>query len=275
MLVMIPCMECLVQDGAPDGYALITYQDSGRYEFTCVKGHTTVTILQNQRFEVLFDIAANAINDGYYRESVTSFASSREHFYEFIMRVLLLKMHPGRSELFADTWRPIGAQSERQLGAFITTWAAHYGEVPSLLSQPEVKFRNDVIHKGKIPTRSEAIQFGQRVLDLAREQIAKLQSDCEEEISKETLRHLRAARISGDDERRVSTGSAPSIIGLHIARTEKNHSRTLEEALVQIAEWRETLQEIGRHSTLAQIPTYDRSGNPIERCSDVTRETDL
>ncbi len=70
--------------------AAIEFRDDGRYEVTCPKGHKSVTILQQQKFEVLFDIGAYAIVDGYYREAVSSFTSSLERFYEFFVKAVLL-----------------------------------------------------------------------------------------------------------------------------------------------------------------------------------------
>jgi hypothetical protein len=39
---------------------------------------------------VLFDIGANAVVDGYYREAITSFSASLERFYEYFLGALLL-----------------------------------------------------------------------------------------------------------------------------------------------------------------------------------------
>jgi hypothetical protein len=261
MLLMIPCMECQIQDGVPSGFTLVGYQDSGRYEFTCSKGHKTVTILQAQKFEVLFEIGANAINDGYYREAVSSFASSLERFHEFSVRVLLLKMQPDKPNLFDETWKPMNDLSERQSGAFIATWSVHYGEAPSMLSGNDVNFRNKVIHKGKIPTRGEAVGFGQRALDLARKQISNLRSDCENEIRQETHRHLIAARAPGDKDLRISTAGGMSIIGLAVA--EGHHARSLEEALVQVSHWRQILRGLEGKTNLADsMPIYNPDGSP-------------
>jgi len=253
MILIVPCMECQIQDGVPGGFTLVTYQESGRYVFTCSKGHKTVTILQAQKFEVLFEIGANAINDGYFREAVTSFASSRERFYEFAIRVLLGKLQPGKPDLFDHVWRPIRSQSERQLGAFVTTWAACFGENPSMLAEAEVGFRNDVVHKGRIPTREEAVAFGQRILDLSREQINRLRAECEAQIMEETHRHLMAARTPADKDFRIATSGSTSIIGLYVSPGDKHHARSLEEALIEVAKWRKMLEELRGVDNFAQL----------------------
>ena len=53
----------------------LEFRDDGRYEITCPKGHSSFTIPQQQKFELLFDIGAYAITDGYYREAISSFTS--------------------------------------------------------------------------------------------------------------------------------------------------------------------------------------------------------
>ncbi len=53
----------------------VGFREDGRYEMTCLKGHSSITFLQQQKFEILFDIGAHAIIDAYYREAVSSFTS--------------------------------------------------------------------------------------------------------------------------------------------------------------------------------------------------------
>jgi len=76
-----------------------------------------------------------------------------ERFYEFALRVMC--MARGMStKMFADIFRSMVNQSERQLGAFMLLYAIEFDEQ----HEPEQKwttFRNSVIHKGKIPTLEE------------------------------------------------------------------------------------------------------------------------
>lgn len=97
--------------------AVVEPCDNGRYEVKCPKGHESVTILQQQKFEVLFDIGAYALVDGYYREAVSSFTSSLERFYEFVIRAVLFQR--GISEkVFNQTWKLVERQSLKQVGGF-------------------------------------------------------------------------------------------------------------------------------------------------------------
>jgi len=54
--------------------------DENLYEFVCPKGHRSLTQLQEQKFEILFDIASLALIDGYTKEAVSSYSSSLERF---------------------------------------------------------------------------------------------------------------------------------------------------------------------------------------------------
>lgn len=56
-------------------------------------------------------------------------------------------------------------QSERQLGAFLAAYLLDTREPPKLMPQKQVEFRNAVAHKGRFPTRQEAMRYGQAVFD--------------------------------------------------------------------------------------------------------------
>ena len=152
MKLVLPCFEC-------SGQAILTlerpeYNDSGLHDVTCRRGHRIIALLQDQKFEVLFDLGARAILDGYYREAVSSFTASLERFHEFAVRCLLKrsKISSAKSE---EAWKSVSNQSERQLGAFVFVWLTHFGEPPAILTNNDVTFRNAVVHKGRIPTRVE------------------------------------------------------------------------------------------------------------------------
>jgi hypothetical protein len=173
MRLPISCAACQLQFGAPTGmFSDCEFRDDGCYNLTCGRGHETLTVLQQHRFEILFEIAVYAILDGYYREAVSSFTSGIERFYEYALRILF----EGRpAELFEACWKSVASQSERQLGAFIFAWATKFGEAPKVLAQRQVEVRNRVIHKGQIPTKAEAIEYGNSALGLARPQVRRLQ----------------------------------------------------------------------------------------------------
>lgn len=148
--------------------------DDGRYEVRCDLGHESIVILDNVKFELLFEMGLNAIFDGYPREAVSSFTSSLERFYEFYWRVSMHYTGVPVTEI-DEAWKPMSKMSERQLGAFITASMVLTGSKPRLLNpNKQVPFRNSVIHNGYVPTKAEAIDFGNTVMDLIHEGLDQL-----------------------------------------------------------------------------------------------------
>lgn len=230
-------MQCFQEFGKPtEEFSHVEFRDDGRYEIKCSFGHETTTVLQQQKFEVLFDIGAHAILDGYYREAVSSFTSSLERFYEFALRVFLEKDSKS-DDLFQSCWKKVASQSERQLGAFVFLWASNFNEAPELLANSEVGFRNDVIHKGKIPTRTEAIRYGDSILSVLRPKMLAIREKFPQEVSRVTFYHLRDCRSDVDNGKTVSTMGVSTIVSLTHGEA-SHHNKSVEEHLAWLAEWR-------------------------------------
>lgn len=229
-------MKCLQEFGKPSGeFARVEFRDNGKYELTCSHGHEATTILQQQKFEVLFDIGAHAILDGYYREAVSSFAASLERFYEFSIRVFLSKAS-GSDTLFKTCWKAVSSQSERQLGAFVFLWASNFNAAPVLLTSNRISFRNDVIHKGKIPTREEALAFGDAVLDVLRPSMLALREQLPDSVQQVVLYHLRDAQTPGNLAP-SATMCASTIVSLSAGEA-SHHQGGLQYHFGKLLEWR-------------------------------------
>jgi hypothetical protein len=229
-------MKCLQESGNPSGeFARVEFRDDGKYELTCSHGHETTTILQQQKFEVLFDIGANAILDGYHREAVSSFAASLERFYEFSIRAFL-SQSSGSDALFKACWKSVSSQSERQLGAFVFLWASHFNGPPTLLANSQVSFRNDVVHKGKIPTKEEALAFGNAVLGVLRPNMLALREKLPDAVQQVVFYHLRDAQTPGASAP-CATMCASTIVSLS-AGEPSHHQGDLEHHLGKLREWR-------------------------------------
>lgn len=101
-------------------------------------------------------------------------------------------------EAFAATWKRVAVQSERQLGAFTFLYLLENGKPPRALPNTMMTFRNDVIHRGKLPKKQEAVKYGQEILDLIAPVLEELKAH-REEISKVIGRHVSKTRkqISG------------------------------------------------------------------------------
>lgn len=159
----ITCMECQKENGIPScEFKKLELTNEFYFPFTCSKGHKSITILQNERFEILFDFAYEAYINNYYRESVFNAASAIERFHEFFIKVITLKNLNGISncsQIVDKTWKELSRQSERQLGAFYMIYLNEFKEVPEKIKGNNIEFRNKVVHKGFIPNKDETHRY--------------------------------------------------------------------------------------------------------------------
>lgn len=176
MILDLICYECIkeqIDKGEPevfDGTSIPTpfeqVNNDGIYEVHCSKGHKSITIIDNINFEILFEYGLNAIVDGYYREAVSSLTSAMERYFEFFIKTIL-RTSVTEFKLIDKVWKKVSSQSERQLGAYLMLYFQTFGKEPLMLNQNrEIPFRNSVIHKGYIPKKQEAINFGNSVLKI-------------------------------------------------------------------------------------------------------------
>jgi hypothetical protein len=186
MLLDLICFDCLMEQvnkGEPsvfDGTSIPTpfeqVNNDGVYEVNCAKGHNSKTIIDNINFEILFEYGLNAIIDGYYREAVSSITSAMERYFEFFIKTILRNSTTDFDSI-SNVWKKISSQSERQLGAYIMLYFQAFGREPLLLNQnKEVPFRNSVIHKGYIPTKQEAIDYGNSVMKIIEQSLIDLKN---------------------------------------------------------------------------------------------------
>lgn len=178
MRIPLVCNECLgvasvvIEPKSGGEIYLADLRDDDQYVATCAHGHTIAATLHNQKHDVLFESGAVALLCGFHREAVASFATSLERFYEFSMRVISkhLKLPSG---VFDATWKHMAKSSERQFGAFVSLYAVAFGKLyaPAIDGRDAefvAKLRNDVVHKGTIPTSSDATRFGDCVYRIIR-----------------------------------------------------------------------------------------------------------
>lgn len=150
--------------------------DDGRYQVRCEAGHLATVILDNIKFELLYDLGLNALLDRYPREAVSSFAASLERFQEFYWRVVMADSGVP-ADAVGQAWKAIARQSERQLGAYVAAGLVLTEAPPPLLSaNRDVPFRNKVIHDGYVPTVDEATAFGDAVFGIINEGLDQLRA---------------------------------------------------------------------------------------------------
>jgi hypothetical protein len=238
MRLPLICAQCMSDNiESAQILKLAEFLDDNVYEVECPKGHRTITVLQQQKFEILFEIGAYAIVDGYYREAVSSFTSSLERFYEFFVRASLIEAKVAANTI-ADVWRLVATQSERQLGAFIFLFTLTTGSAPLTLSSKQIEFRNAVIHKGVIPSRQEAELYGNSVLNIIRAGLNTAKQYFPNGVTQAAMQVLMDAnKQAAERGTRTSTASLGTIIGLEVA-DQQHHARTLQEAITQLPNWR-------------------------------------
>jgi hypothetical protein len=156
--------------------------NEGWFEATCAAGHQFEASILYHDFQILFEIGINAIHDGYYREAIGSFAASYERFLEFFVRIVVMSSE-GDAEEFDKAWRHIRNQSERQLGAFIFVHLMTYKESPLLLSDNQVRLRNNVIHKGTIPNRADCVKYGDEIMKIILSVLRRLWNSHQKEVA--------------------------------------------------------------------------------------------
>ncbi|MDH6268325.1 hypothetical protein M2360_003730 [Rhizobium sp. SG_E_25_P2] len=204
MKVLIVCPKCNqmyfegnTAFGAPTIHS-VPITDNGICIFTCERGHTTSTLFTQPKFEVLCEVAAQAIVDGYFRDAVASFAAALERAMEFYCRVIFNTR--GKDDEFNLAWNPLDKSSERQFGFFHAVFSMENSKkVPALNDGKKgTQFRNKVVHKGYIPAKAETVEFGQTIVDLIIEIIAPLHTKYAASVSNvtEALLPPRAERPS-------------------------------------------------------------------------------
>jgi hypothetical protein len=239
MKIPIVCSQCMTESSPTANFLeFVEFRDDGRYESTCPSNHKSVVILQQQKVELLFEIGAYALLDGYYREAVTSFTSCLERFYEFFMNVICIEKVIDE-EAYKKAWDLITRQSERQLGAFVFTYLLEYGKSPILIDDKKVAFRNKVIHEGKIPTRQEAINYGQSVLDFIRPILGELKENYSKSIRQTIFQHVKKCRDLGGRDIPHSSLAIKTIISLSV-EDQGYDTQPLDEILTSKRKWWES-----------------------------------
>jgi len=189
MRINLICPTCAQVAGGVGTWFVETIREDGLYTGKCPNGHDLLIGTQTLPHEMLFEIALNAIVDGYNREAVSSFAASMERYFEFAIRVFASKSGVTAGE-FTEAWNTVSNQSERQLGAYIFLHLTEFGRPPHLLADKMTKLRNGVIHKGNLPDRSNAIKFGKAVHEVIQEGVRQLRSTLVDQVNKVLGEHV-------------------------------------------------------------------------------------
>jgi len=254
MMLRIPCMQCFQEQGHPsDELMSVELRDDGLLRVSCPEGHNTITAIQEQKYEILFDLAVMALLDGYPREGATGMAASLERFYEFVIKTLCAKRR-GDDSTFSSTWKLVSNQSERQFGAFVFCYMLESGTVPPTIDNVKhhpvegqdwknrtwKEFRNDVVHKGYMPSSSEALAYGELVFNHIQELTLWLSENCTDAFKKTSVAHLGVAHVIAGGKP-VTTMTIPTVLSTTI---EGFSTRTFTQAVDELKKYKSGMHHI-------------------------------
>lgn len=204
---------------SPDNFRSMRAEinSEGFYELECPNGHKSITWVQNEQFEILFDSAVLALLDGYYREAVSSFASSLERFYEFSIRVMqnnIEEYDQEYNEEFDKLWKSMSKQSERQLGAYYMAYFNEFKKNPPAIQGNWIEFRNKVIHKGEFPSLSKSLLYGEYIYNYMVDQLIELRKRCPIGFNKPASIRIRSYDQKGESYLPVTNVSLATCINV-------------------------------------------------------------
>lgn len=233
---MIPCQDCIsnffnsnnVENFNKLKMLNIEMNNDGYYEIICENGHEFISVVQQMKFEILFDFGVMSLNDGYSREAVMNFASALEKFFEFCIEVFLVEdIKDGRE--YDRVWKLVKNRSERQLGAFYFLFLSKLKSPPPFLDNWCIELRNKVVHQGYIPKSDEVIKYGESVFNMINDILIDLRVSFKNAIEEVVIRNLiKLSQKANNRKVKTSTISLPTILSLSSAEKPTNFNTAVE-----------------------------------------------
>lgn len=157
------------------------YTDDGVYQIKWPEGHTTVTVLQNPKFSVLMEFCVEAVCDEYYREGLLDAMSALDAYMDFHIEVMLKAQEIGK-EPREDLLKLVSTSDQRRIGCFLACETMG-GHKPEYLPSKVVTMRNNVVHKGYIPTPQEVLEQIKDILNYIIPRYKRLEANFQKQIS--------------------------------------------------------------------------------------------
>lgn len=169
------CMKCLEQfpNELPET-VVESIKEGELIIHSCGRGHTTTSIIQNEKYSILFDIGVEAYNQGFYIESVACTSSALERFRDWCIQTILAENQNQDLDEFNKIWKHLNNLSERKYGAFILMYLNRFNQAPMLLDDEMIRFRNGVIHKGVLPSDVQCKYYIESVLEVIKSNLIKM-----------------------------------------------------------------------------------------------------
>lgn len=199
MEIPLICAECSKQNLTISSLPTIyNINESDFYEVTCEHGHTSYYFLQNEKFDILFNMAILALRDGYYREAILNFASALERFYEFGIRLMSEINNISKENTEILLYKQLKNASEKELGAYNALYLITRKIPAKNLSNKSRELRNGVVHQGNSPTFEKTLDYGDKVYKLIREDYFYFEKNYHSKISKIAEQRWEKTSLSTD-----------------------------------------------------------------------------
>lgn len=221
MKILLRCSQCAAA-GVPDPGQFLEMNYEGVYEFSCRHGHQEAVILPLQKFEVLFQMGSLAFLDGYPREAALDYAAALERFFEFAIMVFLCEQQVPKAKR-QRTWKELSHQSERQLGAFYMLYLHVFNQVPPVIENKWVSFRNSVTHRGEIPTQEMAKAYAAYLWEYIIRQIGQMKDKCPNGLREYAV----PEEVSTNPEANVSAAIVPTMISVLRSNSVQSFDKSL------------------------------------------------
>jgi hypothetical protein len=153
------------QDNPAFPYYVSTYQGNTYFDIECEHGHVFRTIINQTKFEIIFEGAAYAYADGHYREAIMSGATALEEYLRVHTRSLLSGSNKTRPQI--EQFEKVVNRAEREYGAFqLARFALGDGVIEDIfqeklpgMKEKYVSVRNGCTHEGTYPDRETTEAF--------------------------------------------------------------------------------------------------------------------
>jgi hypothetical protein len=226
-------MICFSEQRTPDDRIYqIEIGDKTLHKLVCHSGHESYTLIQESKFEILFDFGVAALIDGYSDAAVTRFAVALERFYEFCIICWLFSDGLNEVEVRA-LLKKVSKKSERQLGIYFALYEKNKSKnktdaIPEDIPEKWVKFRNDVIHSGYIPTKSESFEYAEVIYIFMRAMIQYIKRNNNESITPAINYNFLTQILNIGTAAQHQTISVPTIINI-VRPSEKDLDSRIKE----------------------------------------------
>lgn len=210
------------------------FEDESILHCRCPRGHESLCLVQNPKYEIHYEFACLALLDGYHREAISTLAVALERFYEYYIAIVCKTRGVNQQE-FDSAWKLLARQSERQIGAFLLLYLLENGRSCDFTPNKHVDLRNKITHQGYIPQYAEVISYGQMALSF----IVGVIEEFERLHQTETWKmrpHLESLAKKYSGASNVTSSLVPTILSHQVWR-----KRSFEEGVNNLRAYRDRL----------------------------------